>query len=137
MLDRLLDVGLVTLQTGMDNIRNIIGCPAFGLTPNEVLDASPVARAFTAMFVGNKAYTNLPRKFNVGITGCRENCTHSETQDIALVPAVETSGLDEVKGLNGRVGGKDSSRGYRWASAGDVFVPPERAAAGCSSYAFA
>jgi ferredoxin-nitrite reductase len=135
ILDRLLDVGLVTLQTGMDNIRNIIGCPAFGLTPNEVLDASPVARAFTAMFVGNKAYTNLPRKFNVGITGCRENCTHSETQDIALVPAVKTSGLDEVKGFNVLVGGKNGSGGYRVASSLDVFVRPEEAAEICSAIA--
>jgi ferredoxin-nitrite reductase len=133
ILDRLLDVGLVTLQTGMDNIRNIIGCPAFGLTPNELLDASPVARAFTAMFVGNKAYTNLPRKFNVGITGCRENCTHSETQDIALVPAVKTSGLDEVKGFNVLVGGKNGSGGYRVASSLDVFVRPEEAAEICSA----
>src|SRR5260370_26774671 len=101
MLDRLLDVGLVTLQTGMDNIRNIIGCPAFGLTPNELLDASPVARAFTAMFVGNKAYTNLPRKFNVGITGCREHCTHSETQDIALGPAVNDARLGAREGISG------------------------------------
>src|SRR6266851_7930809 len=120
---------------GMDNIRNIIGCPAFGLTPNEVLDASPVARAFTAMFVGNKAYTNLPRKFNVGITGCRENCTHSETQDIALVPAVKTSGLDEVKGFNVLVGGKNGSGGYRVASSLDVFVRPEEAAEICSAIA--
>ncbi len=133
ILDRLLDVGLVTLQTGMDNIRNIIGCPAFGLTPNEVLDASPVARAFTAMFVGNKAYTNLPRKFNVAITGCRENCTHSETQDIALVPAVKTSGLDEGKGFNVLVGGKNGSGGYRVASSLDVFVRPEEAAEICSA----
>ena len=133
ILDRLLDVGLVTLQTGMDNIRNIIGCPAFGLTPNEVLDASPVARAFTAMFVGSKAYTNLPRKFNVGITGCRENCTHSETQDIALVPAVKTFGLEEVKGFNVLVGGKNGSGGYRVASPLDVFVRPEEAAEVCSA----
>src|SRR5256885_4854584 len=74
ILDRLRQVGLLTLQTGMDNIRNVIGCPVAGLTPNELLDASPVARAFTDTFVGNKAYTNLPRKFNVTITGCRENC---------------------------------------------------------------
>ena len=133
ILDRLLDVGLVTLQTGMDNIRNIIGCPAFGLTPNEVLDASPVARAFTAMFVGSKAYTNLPRKFNVGITGCRENCTHSETQDIALVPAVKTFGLEEVKGFNVLVGGKNGSGGYRVASPLDVFVRPKDAAELCSA----
>jgi ferredoxin-nitrite reductase len=29
-------VGLVSLQTGMDNIRNVVGCPVAGLTPNEL-----------------------------------------------------------------------------------------------------
>src|SRR5216684_2773933 len=133
ILDRLLDVGLITLQTGMDNIRNIIGCSAFGLTPNELLDASPVARAFTAMFVGSKSYTNLPRKFNVSITGCRENCTHAETQDVALVPAVKSIGLDEVKGFNVLVGGKNGSGGYAVATPLDVFVRPEEAAELCSA----
>ena len=47
ILDRLVVVGLITLQTGMDNIRNVVGCPVAGLTPNELLDASPAARAFT------------------------------------------------------------------------------------------
>src|SRR5216684_6740707 len=133
ILDRLLDLGLITLQTGMDNIRNIIGCSAFGLTPNELLDASPVARAFTAMFVGSKSYTNLPRKFNVSITGCRENCTHAETQDVALVPAVKSIGLDEVKGFNVLVGGKNGSGGYAVATPLDVFVRPEEAAELCSA----
>jgi ferredoxin-nitrite reductase len=41
------------------------------------------------MFVGDKAFTNLPRKFNVTITGCRDNCTHAETQDLTLVPATQ------------------------------------------------
>jgi ferredoxin-nitrite reductase len=135
ILDQLLDVGLVTLQTGMDNIRNIIGCPAFGLTPNELLDASPAIRAFTAMFVGSKTYTNLPRKFNVGITGCRENCTHAETQDVALVPAVKSIGLEEVKGFNVLVGGKNGSGGYRVASPLDVFVRSEEAAEVCGAIA--
>src|SRR5438105_744524 len=61
---RLNGVGLITLQTGMDNIRNVVGCPVAGLTPNELFDASPVVHEFTQMFVGKKAYTNLPRKFN-------------------------------------------------------------------------
>jgi ferredoxin-nitrite reductase len=37
-------VGLVSLQTGMDNIRNVIGCAIGGLTPGELFDASPVVR---------------------------------------------------------------------------------------------
>ena len=76
----------------------------------------------------------MPRKFNVGITGCRENCTHSETQDIALVAGDE--GLrrpDEVKGFNVLVGGKNGSGGHRVASPLDVFVRPEQAAVVCSA----
>src|SRR5438477_12096649 len=99
ILERLREVGLVTLQTGMDNTRNIVGCPVAGLAPNELFDASPVARAFSDLFVGDRAYTNLPRKFNVGISGCRESCTHAETQDIALVPATKTLDGETVSGF--------------------------------------
>jgi ferredoxin-nitrite reductase len=131
ILARLREVGLVTLQTGMDNIRNIVGCPVAGLTPNELFDASPVARAFTDAFVGDRAFTNLPRKFNVGITGCRENCTHAETQDIALVPATKSLGAEVVSGFNVLVGGKNGSGGYTIAAPLDLFARPEEAVAVC------
>ena len=65
----------------MDNIRNVVGCPLAGLTPNELLDASPVVEEYTDIFLGDKAYTSLPRKLNVTITRCLENCTHAVTQD--------------------------------------------------------
>jgi len=133
ILERLREVGLVTLQTGMDNVRNVIGCAAAGLAPGELFDASPVARAFTDVFVGNKAYTNLPRKFNVSITGCRENCTHAETQDLALVPALRSLGGEPVAGFNVLVGGKNGSGGYRVATPLDVFVRPDEAAELCGS----
>ena len=133
ILGELREVGLVTLQTGMDNIRNIIGCPVAGLTRNELFDASAVARAFTDVFVGDKAYTNLPRKFNVTITGCRENCTHAETQDVALVPATATVDGASVEGFNVLVGGKNGSGGYRIATPLDVFVRPAEAAELCSA----
>jgi ferredoxin-nitrite reductase len=129
---RLNSVGLITLQTGMDNIRNVVGCPVAGLTPNELFDAWPVVREFTQMFLGNKAYTNLPRKFNVTITACKEACTHAEGQDIALTPAMKESGGGEIKGFNVAVGGKMGSGGYRLASPLDLFVTPEQAAAVCS-----
>jgi ferredoxin-nitrite reductase len=90
-----------------------------------------VARQFTAMFVGDKAFTNLPRKFNVTITGCRDNCTHAETQDLTLVPATQLHDGTEVKGFNVLVGGKLGSGGYRIASPLDVFVGPKQAAELC------
>jgi ferredoxin-nitrite reductase len=131
ILARLMEVGLTSLQTGMDNIRNVVGCPVAGLTSTELFDASPVARQFTEMFVGDKAFTNLPRKFNVTITGCRDNCVHAETQDLALVPAVQTVDHVQIAGFNVLVGGKLGSGGYRIASPLDVFVAPEAAAELC------
>src|SRR5437667_833021 len=133
ILDELREVGLVTLQTGMDNIRNVVGCAVAGLTPNELFDGSPVARAFTDTFVGDVAYTNLPRKFNVTITGCRENCTHAETQDIGLVPATKSTGGEVVSGFNVLVGGKNGSGGYTIATSLDVFVRPEEAVRVCNA----
>lgn len=130
---RLDEVGLVSLQTGMDNIRNVVGCPVAGFTPNELFDASPLVRQFTDMFIGNKTYTNLPRKFNVTITGCEENCTHSESQDIALTPATREINGKVIQGFNVAVGGKMGSGGYRIASPLNLFVRPEEAAEICSS----
>jgi ferredoxin-nitrite reductase len=130
--ERLKAVGLITLQTGMDNIRNVVGCPVAGLTPNELFNASPVVQEFTRMFLANKAYTNLPRKFNVTITACKESCTHAEAQDIALTPATKELEGSEISGFNVAVGGKMGSGGYRIASPLNLFVTPEEAAAVCS-----
>jgi nitrite reductase (NADH) large subunit len=133
---RLEDVGLHSMQTGMDNVRGICGCPMSGLTPHELLDASPVIEEFDDMLVRNPEFTNLPRKFNVTITGCLENCCHAETQDIGLVPAYRELDGRQVNGFNVLVGGKQGSGGYTPAKLLDVFVPPEDAAAVCREITF-
>ena len=48
VLERLREAGLATLQTGFDNIRGVAGCAVAGLTPNELVDASPARRRSTA-----------------------------------------------------------------------------------------
>ena len=130
--DRLEAVGLVSLQTGMDNVRGIVGCPVAGLTPNELFDASQVVREYNDILVGNREFTNLPRKFNVTITGCLDNCTHAVTQDIALTPAIRTIAGQEVNGFNVAVGGKQGSGGFRPATDLNVFVLPRDAAELCA-----
>jgi ferredoxin-nitrite reductase len=125
--ERLRGVNLHSLQTGMDNVRNINGCPLAGLTPYELLDASPVVMELDRRMVGtdgNPEFTNLPRKMNITVTGCLENCTHSESQDIALVPAISDGRL----GFNVLVGGKMGSGGFTVASPLNVFVEPGDAA---------
>ena len=126
--ERLRDVDLGSLQTGMDNVRNINGCPLAGLTSGALLDASPIVFDLDRIIVGaegNAEFANLPRKFNITITGCLDNCTHAESQDLALVPAVAA----ERPGFNVLVGGKMGSGGFTIASPLDVFVEPDAAAA--------
>src|SRR5436190_11818245 len=115
----------------MDNIRGIVGCPAVGLTPRELIDTSGIAAAFQALFLGNRAFTNLPRKFNVTITGCLEHCTGGETQDISMTPAL----VGDVAGFNLAVGGKQGSGGPTLAASLDAFVRPEEAAEVCAAIA--
>lgn len=129
---RLEAVGLDSMQTGLDNVRGICGCPLAGVTPHELLDATPVIDEFNRTLIGNREFTNLPRKFNVTITGCLENCCHVETQDIGLVPAYRELDGRQVNGFNVLVGGKQGSGGYRPAVPLDVFVRPEEAAMVCS-----
>ena len=124
---KLSDAGLTSLQTGMDTVRNIMTCPVAGLNPSELLDGTDIVRAINDEVLGNAAYTNLPRKCNIAVTGCPDNCLHTETQDIALVPAYHDLGHDKCYGYNVLVGGKLGSGGYRIASSLDMFVNPAEA----------
>ena len=125
ILEALRGVNLSSLQTGMDNVRNIICCPMAGLSDKELFDASPVGAEFTHIILGNRSFSNLPRKFNVAITGCTENCIHTETQDLAMTPALRET--DGAPGFNVAVGGKMGS-GMKIAQSLDVFVEPRDAA---------
>jgi ferredoxin-nitrite reductase len=126
--EKLRGVDLRTLQTGIDNVRNINGCALAGLSQHELFDASPVVQELDRIIVGsagNPEFTNLPRKFNITVTGCPDNCTHDESQDIALVPARKAGRL----GFNVLVGGKMGSGGFTVASPLNVFVELFQAAA--------
>ena len=98
VFDELESAGLNSTQTGMDNVRNIMGCPVAGLHPKEIMDVSPLIRALTQEILENREFTNLPRKVNVLMTGCPDNCLHAETQDLALIPASkEISGSPQAE----------------------------------------
>ena len=126
ILEALQGIDLNSFQTGMDNIRGVMCCPLSGLSSSELFDASPAGAEFARIFVRNKESSNLPRKFNVTITGCLENCTHCETQDIGMYPANRAS--DGTKGFNVIVGGKMGSGGMVVGQQLDVFVEPNEAA---------
>src|ERR671917_1309905 len=120
---RLEAVGVTTVQACGDSARNVLCCPVSGIEGEEVIDAYPIAEAITDFFTGNRDYANLPRKFKMSVTGCREDCAQAEINDIGLVPARRQDG---TVGFNLLVGG-GLSDGPRLASDVDVFVHPEHA----------
>jgi ferredoxin-nitrite reductase len=126
------DVGITTVQACGDSARNVLSCPVSGVDRYEVLDAGPIAREVSDFFTGNREYANLPRKFKMSITGCREDCAQAEINDIGLWPARRFE--DGEVGFNLLVGG-GLSDGPRMASDLDVFVLPEQAVEICRAIA--
>jgi sulfite reductase (ferredoxin) len=102
VLESLWRVGLTTMGSCGDDVRNIVGCPLAGVDADEVFDASPLVAEADRQFVGNAEFYNLPRKFKVCITGCNVWCSYPEINDVGLT-AVRRHG-NEI-GFSLRVGG--------------------------------
>jgi len=136
MFEKFRAVGLTSVQSAMDNIRNITGSPVAGIDANELYDtlelAIQVQNLLTNNGEGNPAFTNLPRKFNIAIAGCRDNSTHAEINDLAFVPAFKEESK-ETFGFNVLVGGFFSSKRIAAAIPLDVWVPPEDVVALCEA----
>jgi len=56
-------VGLTTAEACGDTPRVVLGSPVAGISADEVLDATPAIRAIVDRYIGDTAYSNLPRKF--------------------------------------------------------------------------
>jgi ferredoxin-nitrite reductase len=136
MFDKFRSVGLTSVQSAMDNIRNITGSPVAGIDANELYDtrelAIQVQNLLTNNGEGNPAFTNLPRKFNIAIAGCRDNSTHAEINDLAFVPAFKDES-QETFGFNVLVGGFFSAKRIAAAIPLDVWVAPEDVVALCEA----
>jgi len=74
------------------DVRNIVSCPVSGINKNEILDVTKITEELTTFYSGNKDFMDLPRKFKISITGCENNCTASEIQDLGLVATKNSSG---------------------------------------------
>jgi sulfite reductase (ferredoxin) len=99
---RLEAVGLSTTTACGDTPRVFLGCPLAGAHADEVLDANPALQALIKRFVGDQAFTNLPRKYKTAISGCPDHCTVHEINDVAFVGVL---GPDGTPGFDLWVGG--------------------------------
>lgn len=125
IFNRFKQVGLTSVQSGMDNVRNITGSPVAGIDADELFDTRELVQQVQDMITsngeGNKAFSNLPRKFNIAIAGCRDNSVHAEINDLAFVPAFKNGTF----GFNILVGGFFSAKRCDAAIPLNAWVPPE------------
>jgi ferredoxin-nitrite reductase len=123
IFSKLKSVGLTSVQSGMDNVRNLTGSPVAGIDPDELIDTREVNQKVQDMITnrgeGNYTFTNLPRKFNIAIEGGRDNSIHAELNDLAFVPAYR----DGVLGFNVLVGGYLSAQRCAESISMGVWIP--------------
>jgi sulfite reductase (ferredoxin) len=95
-------VGLSTTEACGDTPRVVLGCPLAGIDADEVIDATPQIDEVTARYVGDPAFSNLPRKYKSVMSGCTAQCTVHEINDVAFVGV---TGPDGHPGYDLWVGG--------------------------------
>ena len=124
IFERIESVGLTTQEACGDTPRVILGCPLAGVAAAEVLDATPAIRAVAERFLGDPAFSNLPRKYKTSISGCSAQCTNPEINDVSFVGVLGPAGLT---GFDLQVGGGLSTNPM-FAQRLGAFVEPGRVA---------
>ncbi|HSY15786.1 MAG TPA: nitrite/sulfite reductase, partial [Jatrophihabitantaceae bacterium] len=113
-------VGLSTTEACGDTPRVMLGCPLEGVAADAVLDAGPALRETVDKYLGDPAFSNLPRKFKTSISGCSRHCTNHEINDIAFVAL---NGPANAPGFDVWIGGGLSTNPM-FAKRLGVFVEP-------------
>ncbi len=124
--DALESVGVSSRSAGGDTMRNISGCPVAGKGA-EYVESRDLLDEIQDGIRGDDELCNMPRKFNISVTGCRQGCAQDSINDIGLEPAHKFIDGEEVKGFNVRVGGGLGGREPRRARSLDLFVTREQA----------
>jgi len=88
------DLGLTSLGSGADNIRNITATPTSGFDPEELIDVMPLANAMHHYILRNRDLYGLPRKFNISFDSGGKVSVCADTNDIGFY-AVEVKANDQ------------------------------------------
>ena len=106
-LKRLEATGLTARQTGHDNIRNVFCHPFSGVDPDELIDTRPLCAEITEIFVGSRVYSDLPRKFNIAVSGAAHHGSHYWSQDLSFLACRAPEGDVQFQVLIGGTQGQN------------------------------
>jgi len=72
--------GALETGAGGPRVRTITACQGKNVCPHGLIDTTGLARALDQKHYGRE----LPHKFKLGITGCRNNCLKAEENDLGI-----------------------------------------------------
>jgi ferredoxin-nitrite reductase len=83
-----------SFQSALDSVRNMVGSPLAGIDDQEMVDTRELCNAVNDLISldpvtntrGNPMWANLPRKFNIAISGSRDDFAHTHINDLGLQP---------------------------------------------------
>jgi len=123
-----------SFQSALDSVRNMVGNPLAGIDDQEMVDTREFCNALNDLVSldpvtetrGNPMWGNLPRKFNIAISGSRDDYSHTHINDIGLqpVPHAETGEM----GFNVVLGGYMSIKRVAESVESDMWIPADREA---------
>lgn len=113
------DLGLISLGSGGDNIRNVTASPLSGIDPSELTETIPIAKRMHQYILNHRDMYGLPRKFNIAFDGGGRISALDDTNDIGFhaVDVVDSAdpqrtppGIYYSLTLGGITGHKDFAR---------------------------
>jgi sulfite reductase (ferredoxin) len=122
--DKLEAVGLSTTEACGDTPRVMLGCPLEGVAADSLIDGDVALREVVDAYLGDPAFSNLPRKFKTAISGCAQHCVNHEINDVSFVGVI---GPDGVPGFDLWIGGGLSTNPM-FAKRLGAFVRPDEVA---------
>ena len=116
---RLDDVGMTSIEACGDSPRPFLGSPVAGVAADEIIDATPALEEIKRRFIGDPAYSNLPRKFKTSASGHPSLDCVPSVNDVSFVGTVHP---EHGPGFDLWVGGglSSGSPSTRWPTPGEV-----------------
>jgi len=110
LLRRIQAVGLHTRGAGADNIRNITMHPTSGIDPHELIDVRPFVNELSQIIINDRAFYDMPRKFNIAYDGGGLIGSVEDTNDIGAKAVKVGSDVFFRIALGGATGHKAFAR---------------------------
>lgn len=123
ILELLESVGLTSRMASGDGPRPIMTCPVSGIDADEIIDAAKFVKQVDTYFDLNEdRFCNFPRKYKIGISGCKCHCAAHEIQDVAFTAFKS----DEGEVLFDLTIGGGLSKSKQIATRANRYVKPEQ-----------